>query len=183
MEIIISWIILSFVVGAVAANRTTGFLGGFLISLLLSPLIGIIVTLASKRKDTIAFEKALLEKNEYKNNVNYIDELFKLKSLLDSGAITNELFESEKLRLDRNRAEVRNLYFFDSKGRSFTIHVNNRGKSIKVKNSITNAERFTINESEFILTVIPSNIFLGNRSFKLNALDIENTYDLADIIK
>src|SRR5690606_4288510 len=98
---------------------------------------------------------------ENKNNVNYIDELFKLKSLFDSGAITKEFYESEKLRLDRNMVELRNLYFFDSKGRSFTIHVNNRGKSIKIKNNIEDSERFTINESEFILTVIPGNIFLG----------------------
>jgi len=45
-EFWISWVVLAFVVGFVAQSRGKGFAGGFWLSLLLSPLIGLILTLA-----------------------------------------------------------------------------------------------------------------------------------------
>lgn len=62
MGLVISWIILTLVVTAIGDKRKIGSLGAFFISLFLSPLIGFIVVLSSKRKDTEEFEKALLAK-------------------------------------------------------------------------------------------------------------------------
>tara|TARA_R110000782_G_scaffold269225_1_gene366939 strand:- start:37997 stop:38329 length:333 start_codon:yes stop_codon:yes gene_type:complete len=50
--IFVVWIILCFVVAFAGKNKTIGYGGTFLISLLLSPLIGLIVALVSKEKVT-----------------------------------------------------------------------------------------------------------------------------------
>jgi len=47
----ILWIVFSIVIGLVGSNRKIGFAGGFFLSLLLSPVIGLIVVLMSKSKD------------------------------------------------------------------------------------------------------------------------------------
>jgi len=52
MPIVIIWIIFCFVVGSIAKNKTLGFWGGFFLSLILSPLIGLIFALISKPKDS-----------------------------------------------------------------------------------------------------------------------------------
>lgn len=60
MYIIILWVIFCFVAAFVGADRKIGFFGAFIVSLLLSPIIGIIIALASKNKQTDALEKKLL---------------------------------------------------------------------------------------------------------------------------
>ncbi|MDT0646327.1 SHOCT domain-containing protein [Zunongwangia sp. F260] len=52
MIIIILWIIFSFLIGAIASNKKVGFWGGTFLSLLLSPLIGLIIALVSSEKST-----------------------------------------------------------------------------------------------------------------------------------
>lgn len=47
---IIIWVLLCYLVGKLSANKAIGFWGGFLISLLVSPLIGLIVALVSPRR-------------------------------------------------------------------------------------------------------------------------------------
>lgn len=64
MEIVILWLLFSVIVGALGASRKIGFFGAFFISLLLSPLIGLIVTLFSKDKQTDRLEKMLLKKEK-----------------------------------------------------------------------------------------------------------------------
>jgi len=51
MIMFILWIVFSIVIGLVGSNRKIGFAGGFFLSLLLSPVIGLIVVLMSKSKD------------------------------------------------------------------------------------------------------------------------------------
>lgn len=51
MEYIIGWIVFSLVAGAVGRGRQIGFWGAFLLSIFLSPLIGLIIAFASKRKE------------------------------------------------------------------------------------------------------------------------------------
>lgn len=46
-EIWITWIVLAGLVGVIGNSRGRGFLGGFLISLVLSPIIGLIAVLVS----------------------------------------------------------------------------------------------------------------------------------------
>jgi len=43
------WLILSILVGAAGKSRNIGFWGGFLLSLFLSPLVGVIGVALSKR--------------------------------------------------------------------------------------------------------------------------------------
>ncbi|WP_411973372.1 SHOCT domain-containing protein [Sphingobacterium sp. Lzh-3] len=106
MEIFIGWIILSFVAGAIGNERRIGFASAFFLSLFLSPLVGLICALASKSKSQIQFENAII--NETKRSAlelskvaksSFTDELFKLKTLLDSGLITIEEFENEKEKI------------------------------------------------------------------------------------
>jgi hypothetical protein len=51
MDIFFGWIILSIIIGFVGSGRKIGFWGTFFLSLVLSPLIGLIFALISKEKD------------------------------------------------------------------------------------------------------------------------------------
>jgi len=65
---IILWLVLCFVVAAGANNRGRSYVGFFLISLFLSPLIGLIILLAlGKNKDVI--EKRNIEKKQLFVNI------------------------------------------------------------------------------------------------------------------
>jgi len=46
--IVLAWIVFSIIAGVVGQDRSIGFWGAFLLSLVLSPLIGLIVAFASK---------------------------------------------------------------------------------------------------------------------------------------
>ena len=45
--IVITWVLLSCVIGMLGRNRRFGFIGNFLVAFLFSPLVGVIVLLAS----------------------------------------------------------------------------------------------------------------------------------------
>lgn len=47
---ILAWIVLSFAVGILATSKSIGFIGGFVISLCLSPLIGFVIYIISADK-------------------------------------------------------------------------------------------------------------------------------------
>jgi len=49
---LIAWLLLSVLVGFIGAGRNIGFFGALILSLILSPLIGGIITLASTSKAT-----------------------------------------------------------------------------------------------------------------------------------
>lgn len=61
IAVIIVWIIVASLVGAVGANRQIGFWGAFLVSLFITPIIGIIVTYA-----TVSDEEMVLKKEQIK---------------------------------------------------------------------------------------------------------------------
>jgi len=108
-EAILGWLIFSIVVAALGSKRKIGFAGAFFLSLLLSPLIGLIITLTSKSIETEKYETEILEtqkkqqetlENISKNNLlNIADDLKKIKELLDSGVINQEEFDKMKKRL------------------------------------------------------------------------------------
>lgn len=113
MEIyIISWIVVSLIIGAIGSSRKIGFGGAFFLSLLLSPLLGLIITLVSKTKDAIKYEQEVLatqkkqqetlEKIKYQNISSITDELKKIKDLLDSNVISAEEFETLKKKIILN---------------------------------------------------------------------------------
>lgn len=70
MGIFIAWIILSFVVAAMGSDRKIGGFGAFLVSLFFSPIIGILVVLASTKNSTIEFQKKMLEALSKNNDSN-----------------------------------------------------------------------------------------------------------------
>ena len=51
--VLIIWIILCFVAGSIAENKGNSALAAFLISLVLSPLIGIVIALAEKPNEAV----------------------------------------------------------------------------------------------------------------------------------
>jgi hypothetical protein len=53
MITIFLWIIFSFCIGAIGMNRKIGFGGAFMLSLLLSPLIGLLFTLISDKSEDV----------------------------------------------------------------------------------------------------------------------------------
>jgi len=92
MEIIFGWVILSFIVAFIGSDRKIGYLGTLGLSLLLSPLIGAIVALASQRKPVRNYQQLPPEvsklynkaRKEYKNGnskmaIDYLLEAQKLK--------------------------------------------------------------------------------------------------------
>jgi len=103
---VFSWIIFSILIGIIGSNRKIGFGGAFFLSLLLSPLIGLIFTLVSKSLAAEKFEQELLQTQKMQQktmekitnqNLNTITEdLRKIKDLLDSGILNIEEYEKMK---------------------------------------------------------------------------------------
>jgi hypothetical protein len=97
MEIFIGWVLLSLLMGALGSDKNIGFWGAFLLSLLLSPLIGLIIVLCSGSKMIFlppSPSKVKSPKTEFIG-----EELIRLKSLLDSGVITEDEFGQQKRKL------------------------------------------------------------------------------------
>lgn len=107
---IILWLIGCLIVGAIGSNRKIGFFMSFLFSLLLSPIIGLIITLFSESNSSIEMRKQSLELQQQQNHLlsqirndsnskDFLSELEKLNNLKESGAITEEEFIKAKQRL------------------------------------------------------------------------------------
>jgi len=64
---VISWFILSLIVGFMGSGRKIGFFGGFMLSLLVSPLIGFIIVIASPSELDVAVKKKYIESESSKS--------------------------------------------------------------------------------------------------------------------
>jgi hypothetical protein len=108
--LIFSWIVLSIVIGIVGSNRKIGFGGAFFISLILSPLIGLIFTLTSKNLEEEKYKEELLRALKRNHNGlngisdnEYIirdNELKELNRLRESASITEYEYQYRKSELD-----------------------------------------------------------------------------------
>ncbi len=87
MEIIILWMLVSALIALAGKNRKIGYFRTFALSLLLSPIIGLIIALFSE-KDT--------------------DSLIKLKFMLDSGVIEKDEYDKEYRKIIPTREDKRN---------------------------------------------------------------------------
>ena len=106
MGIFLMWIIFSFVVGLIGKSRNIGFGGAFIVSLLLSPLIGVIITSFSKSLEDIEKDKIRQEEQDQArrlllnlhkpNQLTIVDELESINKLKRDGLISEE--EYIKLR-------------------------------------------------------------------------------------
>lgn len=104
------WIILSFVVYAVANNKGRSGCAWFFISLLLSPLIAFIVLLCvgdsdEKKEESLKKAMDVIERartnddDEDMNQDKAIEELQKAKKLLDLEVITQDEYDAKKAEL------------------------------------------------------------------------------------
>jgi len=128
MEIFLGWIIFSFIVGLLGSDRKIGFWGSFLLSIILSPLIGIIFALISESNSTVDYKKELLKiqqetlhqsKTQEPVNRSVIEELEKLSLLKEKNIITNEEFLNLKSNLLSNNGNFKpqtendpSIYYF-----------------------------------------------------------------------
>jgi hypothetical protein len=105
MGIFFTWIILSFVVGFIGSDRKIGFGGAFFISLILSPLIGLIFALMSKTEEEEKYKQKILDtqksqeeslkmlsKSKTVQKISIADEIEKLQNLKNNNSITEEEF-------------------------------------------------------------------------------------------
>lgn len=112
MGIVFGWIILSFIIGIVGSNRKIGFLGALFISLIFSPLIGLIFTLISKTEVEEKYRKSVLEtqrsqqeslkellRSKPNKNISLAEEIEKLERLKNKNSITEEEFLKLKKRI------------------------------------------------------------------------------------
>ena len=94
MEFIVFYLFFALGVGWVAGEKTLGFMGGFLLSLILTPIIGFIITLFYPSKSSVE-NRIKMARTE----TSVADELKKISNLRDTGAITEEEFQEFKGRL------------------------------------------------------------------------------------
>jgi hypothetical protein len=92
---IIAWVILSIIIGALGKDRKCGFFYAMIASLLFSPVIGAIYVALSDRKSDI----------KMKEDISATSKILKLKELSDlrdKGAITGEEYEKLKREIIPN---------------------------------------------------------------------------------
>jgi hypothetical protein len=105
--IVFWWIVLSIVIGIIGSYRKIDGARAFLISLLLSPIIGFIVVLSSKSKKEEEYEKKLLKVQRDQTDTlddikeslgkkSVADELERIKRMKDEGLLTEVEFQSAK---------------------------------------------------------------------------------------
>ncbi|MCA0428356.1 MAG: SHOCT domain-containing protein [Bacteroidetes bacterium] len=86
------WLPLTFVVGWYGADRKIGATAALLISLIFSPLIGLICVALSERLPKKGLEQLATQSN-------IIDSLAKLSDLRDKGVVSEEEFQAQKTKL------------------------------------------------------------------------------------
>ena len=102
---VISWLVLSFGVAYLGDSRRIGFGWALFWSLVFSPIIGFAVVMASDRKGSYEEELAKIKGVKLpppagvKNDVDVVEQLARLKGLLDSGALSEEEYNKAKGRL------------------------------------------------------------------------------------
>lgn len=105
MGLFLAWFIGAIIAAAIADNRELGAGWAFFISIIFSPVIGIIVALASSKNIDVELKNKLIStQDEVINKVNHnkltgAEEIKQYKSLLDEGVITSEEFEFKKKQL------------------------------------------------------------------------------------
>lgn len=97
--IIFFWLLGSLVIGIIGSDKTLGFWGSFFISLLVSPVIGLIIVLLSKTKEDEAAQKKMVQAVTNQQKPSTADELKKLLELKEKNAISDTEFEKLKAKL------------------------------------------------------------------------------------
>jgi hypothetical protein len=100
---IIIWIILCVLLGNAGKKRKIGWTNAFILSLLLSPIIGLIIVLLSDKLEPTYYrpspQNTTLHFENDSSKLSVADELLKLKKLLDEGVINQDEYEKQKKKL------------------------------------------------------------------------------------
>lgn len=115
MLLFFGWILGAVIIGAIGSGRKIGFLGAFFFSLLLSPLIGIIITMLSPSAEDEAYKKEILqatknlsllkakdENAETVTQTNTVHDLEVLHDLMTKGILTEEEYLLKKTKILEN---------------------------------------------------------------------------------
>jgi hypothetical protein len=102
------WLALSTIIGALGKRRKIGFSVAFIISIVLSPITGLIVIIFSKKIE-FDTDQTAHNLNVNKEPLHLMSQIYdwleaphqlqQYKNLLDSGAITQEEYEVKKKQL------------------------------------------------------------------------------------
>lgn len=75
------WVLAALIVGVVGDNRTIGFWVSFLLSIILSPVIGLIIVLFSKTNTQAAIEQGMLNQLNKANRPSHEEVQIKLERI------------------------------------------------------------------------------------------------------
>lgn len=136
---IISWLIFSILVGVIGLNRKIGFWGAFSISLLLSPIIGLIFALVSKSLSEEKYENEVMtlqqKQNKLLSNIDkgsassITDDLIKMNELYEKGVVDKEEFGKIKAKLISNLNSDDTEHFTeDQTVEDYTLYRTNQGE-------------------------------------------------------
>ena len=114
--ILIASAFIAVIIGAFGKEKKIGFWGAFLLSFFFTPLVGILVVIFSKSKAEMEREarsykiqqaqrEAIGRMEARQATSNMVDELAKLQTLLEKGAITREEFDSMKASVMKRTSE------------------------------------------------------------------------------
>ena len=108
---IIIYVIICLIVGISGSERQIGFINSFLLSLILTPLVGFVITVLSSNKiqkttiisgDSIDYsEEELTDKPEHSSEL-YLSEIEKLFELKEKGILTQSEYEIQKKKILNN---------------------------------------------------------------------------------
>lgn len=97
--IFVLWFFFSLVVGAMGSGRNIGFWGAFLLSLILSPLIGFIIVIFSSSKAIQEDVREIKNSMSQRTNHSQVQELERLARLKTEGHLSEEEYQSLKRKL------------------------------------------------------------------------------------
>lgn len=111
MELLIIWIAISAIVGIIGADRKIGLLKAFGLSLLFSPIVGFVLTMASESKEKFDGELFAIKSQLFKNRLNQMRRLTarKMSKLKISPEAELKAFKAVKMDRLRSKFNLRNF--------------------------------------------------------------------------
>ena len=99
MVFLIVWLVIAAVVAFAGEGRKIGYWGAFWVSVLLSPLIGLIVALFSDKVEPVRQVHVNLSQVQKTDGPSRVEQLERLAKLKADGALTAEEYDLEKRRI------------------------------------------------------------------------------------
>lgn len=170
MDILLSWIIFSFVAGYVGNSRKLGFGSAFLLSIFLSPLVGLIIAFASDKKVAIKQVSPALAKL-----INEGDKLLKEGKTNEAIEIfTSALTYSDKA--PNTNFKLAKLYSLKQDGDNALKHL-----AKAVQDGFNNFEIINNDSSLSYLRSIPDYKVFATNGYKMPTVQAESVKPLSRI--